>query len=195
LERAASALRTSGKGCFSSLKNNRGQFSVVSGQPEAPLASWPTPSVVDDNNSRRGPESVQKQIDRENPMNSLAISSTLAAWPTPQAADVSRVEMDRLKHDRQTRDPNMPGNHRYELPDVARMAGWPTPELTTVCGPARLTAGGRMLTGSDAGMEGGGQLNPEHSLWLQGIPAEWVCFGLRAMQSVSRRRGRSSKRT
>jgi hypothetical protein len=104
------------------------------------LAGWPTPSVVDDNNSRRGPESVQKQIDRENPMNSLAIKATLS-------------------------------------------------------GPVRLTAGGEMLTGSDAGMESSGQLNPEHSLWLQGIPAVWVSFALRAMQSVSRRRKRSSKRT
>ncbi len=39
--------------------------------------------------------------------------------------------------------------------------------------PERRTASGRKLTGSAAKITGGGQLSPEHSRWLMGIPKEW----------------------
>lgn len=40
-----------------------------------------------------------------------------------------------------------------------------------------------------------GAMNEAFPLWLMGIPAEWELFALRAMQSVSLRRKRSSKAT
>jgi hypothetical protein len=57
--------------------------------------------------------------------------------------------------------------------------------------PARLTASGELLTGSSAGMENGGQLNPELSRWLMSYPPEWDACGVMAMQSLPRRRKRS----
>ena len=83
----------------------------------------------------------------------------LAGWPTPNTMDVV---------DRKAIRPSRTATGRtsgYLTEDILHLKDNPH--------PARLTASGEMLTGSSAGMGGGGQLRPEFSRWLMGLPYEW----------------------
>jgi hypothetical protein len=158
---------------------------------QANLTSWRTPTAADHKNMDCATQVY------------LQDEANLAAWPTPNAMEGGQTSWggDRIG------EPLMAG--------VAQLASWASPTAgdgqklkpfpdanqpavayqVHLCGPVRLTASGEMLTGSDAAMESGGQLNPEHSLWLQGIPRVWASFGWLAMRSVSLARRNSSKRT
>jgi hypothetical protein len=115
---------------------------------------------------------------------SLNHVATLAGWPTPTA--VERYADDETMAKRyafRKRNANQNTVPLY-LNEVAMLA----------TGPARLTATGQMLTGSSAGTTNGGQLNPAHSRWLQGLPPVWDACAATGIASASRRRKPSSGR-
>ena len=82
----------------------------------------------------------------------------LTGWPTPVARDHMPAHAPEYIAEKVAQ-----GHGMANLNDRAQLVG-----------PARLTAHGTLLTGSGAGTVSGGQLNPDLSRWLMGLPEEWA---------------------
>lgn len=102
-----------------------------------------------------------------------------------------------------TADGHQAGNNRYVTSVVDALAPWITPRANKRGFPdshgsdERPADIGLMPIGYRARAESGGPLNPEHSRWLMGLPAEWTsCAPLEtrsALKSPKRSSGRTSK--
>lgn len=142
---------------------------------QANLAGWTTPSATDDHRGGTITENMTGS--------SLVQLSTLAGWNTPAASDGNGGK-------RPHPDTTMTGQHpsgrkvNMGLASQAHIGFLKT-------APARLTVSGEILTGSSAGMESSGQLDPAHSRWLMGLPPEWDDCAVMATPSTKSRRKRS----
>lgn len=145
---------------------------------DAALAGWLTATTRDWKDGGNPDVNV--------PLNALLGRTVwLAGWPTPVAKDDGKSPEAHLAMKQRMGERDGSGANRTQITSLQVMA--------QTVGPARLTASGKMLTGSSAGMESGGQLNPEHSRWLMGYPAAWGSCGATAMQSLRKPPKPSSK--
>lgn len=122
----------------------------------APLAGWPTPQTSDSTGGGQAKRAMGETRHGSN-LNDFAM---VAGWCTTTVEDAGRegslAQWMKYLEEGQTSGSRL----RNQV-------------HTTANCPARLTASGQMLTGCSAGMESGGQLNPAHSRWLQGLPVAW----------------------
>jgi hypothetical protein len=179
----------------------------------AQLSGWPTPVKEDARSSARHGYMVEG-----NAGTTMLDAARMAGWSTASARDWKdttnmatvrpdgRSRLDQLPRQVglagwRTPTAQSPNSLRGQGGDPAkRLADGRTLNLTDEVNwlknnpqPARLTVSGELLTGSSAGMESGGQLNPAHSRWLMGFPPEWDACAPTVTRSSRKSRPSSSK--
>lgn len=180
------------------------------------LVGWPTTTLDASNTpnatAKRSPRAKKAHpgltlVDNARPLNEVA---RLASWATPASAEAGGTPDRFLERKRALN--GACGVSLTSLSLQAQQAAWPTTgskdgdkSVRTLRGAESEAARkgwtndlctaalGSTPSGFPAETESPGQLNPAHSRWLMGYPAEWDSCGATAMQSCRKSRRRSSK--
>jgi len=129
------------------------------------LAGWPTTRSADAEKNMRTLDGSLREIERKGSPQDLCMAAVIAGWGTPRTFETKSATLDQWA-----------GRNARSIAKHGKGMGKPIELQAQMCvvdQPARLTASGQILTGSCAGMESGGQLNPAHSRYLMGYPTAW----------------------
>lgn len=149
-------------------------FDPIRGDPmmNAPLSGWATSRAEDaESSGMRWSRGVADTL--------TAQASHLAGWPTAMAGTPAKGGNSVAGNNDQTRNTMAMLGLEVAGATIVPIEEW---------GPARITTAGEILTGCSAGMEAGGQLDPEHSRWLMRIPAVWGRYAPTETPSTLKRR-------
>jgi hypothetical protein len=144
---------------------------------QAEMAGWVTTTTRDWKDSGAD---IRPREDGSERFDQLPRQANLAGWNTPAASDGNG---GKRPHPDTTMTGQHPEGRKVNMGLASQVhIGFIKTE------PARLTVTGELLTGSTAGMESGGQLNPAHSRWLMGLPPAWDACAPTAMPSSRKQR-------